>query len=163
MDAFWLGLRLLLLLTIANSIPILLTRMLGDRWSAPIDFGRRFLDGRPWLGPSKTWRGLASAVLACALAAPLLGLHAVAGAVIGLLAMIGDALSSFIKRRLGVMPGDQSFGLDQIPESLLPLLLLHDSLGIPWSVIAAVTLAFVLLETPVARLAHRAGLRERPY
>lgn len=163
MDEIWLGLRLLLLLTIANSVPILLKRMMGGRWSRPIDFGRHFLDGRPWLGPSKTWRGLAGAVLACALAAPLLGLHAVSGAAIGLLAMVGDALSSFIKRRLGVMPSDRSFGIDQIPESLLPLLWLQGALSIPWSVVAAVALVFALLETPVAWLAHRTGLRERPY
>ncbi len=163
MDAFWLGVRLLLLLTAANGAPILLKRMLGDGWSTPIDFGRRFPDGRPWLGPSKTWRGLAAAVAACTVVAPALGFPPHVGALCGLLAMTGDALSSFIKRRLGIVPSGQSFGIDQIPESLLPLLALQHLLGVPWLVIAGVVLAFLLLETPVAWAFHRLGLRDRPY
>lgn len=163
MDTFWLGFRLLLLLAVANSAPIVLKRLLGDRWSAPIDFGRRFFDGRPWLGPSKTWRGLAAAVVGSGLVAPLLGLPMEHGALLGLLAIVGDAVASFIKRRRGMAPSSQSFGLDQIPESLLPLLAMKGLLAIPWPVVAGVTLAFVLLETPLARASHRLGLRDRPY
>ena len=163
MDTFWLGFRLLLLLAVANSAPILLKRLLGNQWGAPIDFGRRFFDGRPWLGPSKTWRGLAAAVAGAALVAPLLGLPMVLGFLLGFLAMVGDAIASFIKRRRGMAPSSQSFGLDQIPESLLPLLVMQGLFAIPWTVVAGVTLAFVLLETPLARASHRLGLRDRPY
>lgn len=163
MDSFWLGIRLLLLLTAANGAPILLKGMLGEYWRTPIDFGRTFVDGRPWLGPSKTWRGLAAAVTACAVVAPVLGIPPDVGALFGLLAMTGDALSSFVKRRLGIVPSGQSFGIDQIPESLLPLLVMQHALAIPWPVTAGVTLAFLLLETPVAWLFHRLGLRDRPY
>ena len=35
--------------------------------------------------------------------------------------MTGDLFSSFIKRRFGSAPSSQALGLDQIPESLLPL------------------------------------------
>jgi CDP-2,3-bis-(O-geranylgeranyl)-sn-glycerol synthase len=162
-DPWLLGLRLLLLLTAANTAPILCKRVLGARWSAPIDFGRRFVDGRPWLGPSKTWRGLLSAVLAAGVLAPVLGFPPAAGAAAGLLAMAGDALSSFLKRRLGIPSSGQAFAIDQLPESLLPLLVLQAPLGLPWGVVAGVTLAFVLLETPMAWLAHRIGLRDEPY
>jgi hypothetical protein len=34
----------------------------------------------------------------------------------------GAPLSSFIKRRLALVPSSQAIGLDQIPESLFPLL-----------------------------------------
>lgn len=163
MDEIWLGLRLLLLLTAANTAPIALKRMLGRRWDAPIDGGHRFLDGRPWLGPSKTWRGLAAAVLACMLLGPVLGFSPDAGALAGLLAMAGDALSSFLKRRLDVPPSGRAFGIDQIPEALLPLLALRASLDLSWALVAAVALAFLLLETPAARLSYRLGLRDRPY
>lgn len=163
MDAFWLGFRLLLLLTVANGVPILLKRILGNRWSAPIDAGRHFVDGRPWLGPSKTWRGLVAAVAASAMIAPALGFSVHVGALFGLLAMAGDALSSFVKRRLGVASSGQSFGIDQVPESLLPLLGLQAALGLPWTVVAGVAVAFLVLETPVAWLFHRLGLRDRPY
>ena len=60
-------------------------------------------------------------------------------------------------------PSSQSFGLDQIPESLLPLLSMKGLLAIPWTAVAGVTLAFVLLETPLTRATHGLGLRDRPY
>ncbi|SCK27769.1 Putative integral membrane protein DUF46 [Variovorax sp. HW608] len=163
MDVFWLGVRLLLLLTAANGAPILFKSMLGEYWCTPIDFGHPFFDGRPWLGPSKTWRGLAAAVTAAAVVAPVLGFPPDVGALFGFLAMIGDVLSSFVKRRLDVAPSGQAFGIDQVPESLLPLLVMQHALAIPWPVIGGVTLAFLLMETPVAWLFHRLGLRDRPY
>jgi CDP-2,3-bis-(O-geranylgeranyl)-sn-glycerol synthase len=162
-DDAWLALRLLALLALANTAPIVLKRVLGARGAAPLDAGRLWRDGRPLLGPAKTWRGLAGATLATALAAPLLGIPAGPGALLGLLAMTGDALSSFAKRRLGVPSSGRAFGLDQVPEALLPLLVLRESQGWPWTVVAGVTLAFLLLEVPAAWLAHRIGLRDRPY
>lgn len=161
-EDLWLGVRLLLLLTSANVAPIALKRLRGNN-GVPLDFDRLFVDGRPWLGSSKTWRGLAAAMLAAAATAPALGFSVHAGAALGLPSMAGDALSSFVKRRLGVVPGGRSFGLDQIPEALLPLLVMRDALAVPWLVLVGVTLAFLVLEEPAARLAHRAGLRDRPY
>lgn len=163
MDALWLGARLLLLLAAANTAPIVASRLLGERGAWPLDGGLRFIDGRPLLGPSKTWRGLLLAGLCGALLAPLLGWPAGTGAALALLSLAGDALSSFTKRRLGVPTSGRAFGLDQVPEALLPLLVLRGSLDLPWAVVIGVTLAFLLLETPAARLSHRFGLRDRPY
>ena len=163
MNELLLGLRLLLLLTAANSAPIVLKGMLGAQWNTPLDFDRLFPDGRPWFGPSKTWRGLAAAVLVATVLAPLLGFAPEAGALAGTLAMVGDAFSSFVKRRLALPSGAQAFGLDQVPEALLPLLALHAIVDVPWAVLGGVTLLFLLLETPVAWVAHRFHLRERPW
>ncbi|WP_425259368.1 CDP-archaeol synthase [Rubrivivax sp. RP6-9] len=163
MDALWLSMRLLLLLAVANIAPIVLQRVLGTRWNRPVDGGLRCADGRPLLGRSKTWRGLAAAVLACAAAAPALGLPAHVGAAVGALAMAGDALSSFVKRRLDIAPGGRCSGLDQIPEALLPLLVLQAALGLTWPLAVAIALAFFALEIPLARWAHRHGLREQPH
>jgi CDP-2,3-bis-(O-geranylgeranyl)-sn-glycerol synthase len=118
MEEFWFVLRLLLLLGVANSAPIAAKRVCGRRWSLPVDAGRLLFDGRPVLGPSKTWRGFISAVLLTALAAYLLDIAPAIGALIGAFAMVGDALSSFVKRRLGVASSDRATGLDQIPEAL---------------------------------------------
>jgi CDP-2,3-bis-(O-geranylgeranyl)-sn-glycerol synthase len=163
MDDFWLGLRLLLLLTVANNAPIAAKLLFRDRWNFPIDGGLLFVDQRPLLGRSKTWRGLLAAVLLTALLAPGLGFSAATGALAGGGSMAGDALASFIKRRLGVPTSGRSFGLDQLPEALLPLLMLQHALQLSWPVIAGVALAFFLLETPAARLAHRAGWRDTPH
>lgn len=162
-DTFVLGLRLLVLLTVANCAPILATRLLDGRWNWPIDAGRRFIDGRRWLGPSKTWRGLAAAILATAAVAPALGFGPGVGALCGLLSMAGDASASFIKRRLDVAPGGACFGLDQLPECLLPLMAMQHALALPWEVVIGTALAFLLLERPGAWLFHRLGLREQSH
>ncbi|QKO22005.1 CDP-archaeol synthase [Rhodoferax sp. BAB1] len=163
LDELWTALRLLLLLAVANTAPLVAKRLFGARWSTPLDGGLGFLDGRPLLGASKTVRGLVAATLASALAAPLLGLPAAIGAVLGVGAMLGDALASFTKRRLGTPPSGRATGLDQIPEALLPLLLLQATLDLGLLQIAAVTLTFFVLEIPLAWLAHRLGLRDQPY
>ncbi|WP_332813563.1 CDP-archaeol synthase [Ramlibacter sp.] len=162
-QALQLGLRLLLLLALANNAPIAARLLLGERWNRPLDGGTLFADGRPWLGPSKTWRGLIAAILVSTLVAPVLGFAPVAGLLAGAVAMAGDALASFTKRRLGIASSGQCFGLDQVPESLLPLLALAPVLGLGVPMIAAVTLAFLLIEPPAARLGHRFGWRDRPY
>jgi CDP-2,3-bis-(O-geranylgeranyl)-sn-glycerol synthase len=163
MDGIWLSVRLLLLLGVANSAPIAARRLLGDRWAAPLDFGLDFVDGRPLLGPGKTIRGVIAAVVASTLAAWALGMPPSVGALIGTVSMAGDALASFAKRRLGVAPSGRATGLDQIPESLLPLLAVQGALDLSVAQIVAVTVAFFALEIPLARWAYRLGLRERPY
>jgi CDP-2,3-bis-(O-geranylgeranyl)-sn-glycerol synthase len=163
MDGIWLGLRLLLLLGVANSAPIAARRLLGDRWAAPLDGGVNFVDGRPLLGPGKTIRGVAVAVVATALASWVLGMSPQVGALLGAVSMAGDALASFVKRRLGVAPSGRATGLDQVPESLLPLLAVQGMLDLSAVQILAVTIAFFILEIPLARWAFRLGLRERPY
>lgn len=163
MDDLSLSVRLLLILGVANSVPILVKRLLGTRWSAPLDAGWRLKDGRPLLGASKTVRGFVSAVAGSAIVAALLGFSPGLGAVVGAFSMLGDALSSFVKRRLGIAPSGRATGLDQIPEALLPLLVIRGTLALSWLQIAAITLAFFVLDVLLSRLAFRLGLRDRPY
>jgi len=154
---------LLLLLGIANGAPILAQRLLAERFDTPLDGGRLLRDGRPVLGPSKTIRGVVVAVACASVAAPLLGMTWMTGASLATASMAGDLISSFIKRRLGLPPHARAFGLDQIPEALLPLLLLQSSLGLSIWQIAVVLVSFVALEAPVSRLLFRLGIRDRPY
>jgi CDP-2,3-bis-(O-geranylgeranyl)-sn-glycerol synthase len=137
--------------------------LLRDRLAWPLDGGARFLDGRPLLGPSKTVRGLVLALFLTTLAAPLLGFHWGSGLTIGACAMLGDLVSSFGKRRLGRATSSQALGLDQIPESLFPLLAVHQSLGLhAWDIVLLVG-AFIVLELLLSRLLYRLGIREQPY
>lgn len=163
MDQVATALKLLLLLGVANGAPILARRLLGSRWSWPLDGELRFIDGRPLLGRGKTLRGLVVATLATACAAPMLGIDPALGARMGFAAMLGDAGASFVKRRLGLASGARCRGLDQVPESLLPLLVAAGPLGLSLAQLAGVTLAFYVLELPLARLLFRLGIRERPY
>lgn len=155
--------RALLLIVVANSAPVLAHKLFGQRFSYPLDGGWRIFDGRPLLGPSKTLRGVALSLAATAATAPLLGLPWILGAQLAGLSMLGDLTSSFIKRRLGRPPSSQVLLLDQVPESLLPLLVFRARLGLAAWDIAVVVLVFFGLELLLSRLLYRLHLRDRPY
>lgn len=163
MDELWLSVRLLMLLAVANGGPIIAKRVFGTRWSAPLDFGWVFFDGRPLLGASKTVRGLVVAVLCTSVAATLLGLSWGLGAMVGACSMLGDALSSFVKRRLNIAPSGRATGIDQIPEALLPMLVVRGMLGLSLLEVMAITAVFFVLEIPLARLFFALRLRDHPY
>jgi len=158
-----LPLELLILLAVANGTPVVAKRLLGGTFAQPLDGGALFADGRPWFGPSKTTRGIVLATLATAAAAALLGLGWKVGALVGTIAMASDLLSSFIKRRLGLAPSSQAIGLDQIPESLFPLLAARLLMPITALDIAVATILFFVGELLLSRLLYRWHVRDRPY
>lgn len=155
--------QLLLLLMVANGAPVLARRLMGRVLDMPVDHGYRLVDGQPLFGPSKTWRGLVLAVVLTAVAADSLGFDYRHGIWFGALAMGGDLLSSFIKRRLGYAPSSRALGLDQIPESLLPLL----GLAGPWRLAVAdwliTAVLFLILSIVLSRLLYWVGVRRQPY
>jgi CDP-2,3-bis-(O-geranylgeranyl)-sn-glycerol synthase len=155
--------ELLLLLITANGTPILLDKALGPRLNRPLDGGLVLKDGSRLLGDSATIRGAAGAVLVTAGLASLLGHGARVGALVGALSMVGDALSSFVKRRMGLQPGDKSTGLDQIPESLLPLLAVAHRYGLGWADIALLVTGFTVFDMAASRLLYRLKIRRRPH
>jgi CDP-2,3-bis-(O-geranylgeranyl)-sn-glycerol synthase len=157
----WEFVRALLLLVVANGAPILGKRLLGTRFAWPLDGGACFLDRRPLFGPAKTVRGVLLSIAATALAAVVLGLPWQTGALFGAWAMAGDLASSFLKRRLGMPPSSTAVGLDQIPESLLPLLALRRELGLGGWEVAALTAAFFALGFAAPRLLYRLRPRAR--
>lgn len=137
-----LDLKLLLVLMAAHGAPILAAWLMGARLAQPLDGGQLFLDGRPLLGPHKTWRGLIAALLMATLLASVLGLGAINGMLLALLAMLGDLASSFIKRRLALPAGGFAPLLDQLPETLLPLLLFKPALGLSGLDIVLIVILF---------------------
>ncbi|MBA1158808.1 CDP-archaeol synthase [Microvirga mediterraneensis] len=158
-----LNLSILILLGVANGTPILLKRILGDRFAVPIDFGLTWLDGQPLLGSSKTFRGLAVAIAATAIVAAMLKFGWRLGAEIAFMSMMGDVAASFLKRRLGLEPHARAFGLDQIPEALLPLVILRRPLGLSGLEIVLLVMAFILLEIWLSRLFFMLHIRDQPY
>jgi len=156
-------LELLLLLIIANGAPIAARNLLNDRWDCPIDAGWQLWDGRPLFGASKTVRGLIASLMLTSLCALLLGWPLMLGLVIAMFAMIGDLLSSFIKRRLNVPPSGMALGLDQVPESLLPLLVVKADLGLEMGQVVELTAAFLVLELVLSRILYRLKIRQRPF
>src|SRR5258708_6078805 len=115
-------LQLLLLLMVANGAPVIAKKLLGSRFAYPLDGGAGFVDGHPLFGASKTIRGILLSITVTSAAAAVIGLGWTIGLLVGTTAMAGDLFSSFIKRRLTLPPSSRAIGLDQIPESLFPLL-----------------------------------------
>jgi CDP-diglyceride synthetase len=155
--------RLLILVFVANGVPLLAKVILGNRFDIPLDCGAAFPDGRPWFGENKTIRGVLLAVLATSLAAPLLEVRWEVGAVIGVGAVAGDLFSSFIKRRLGLSPSNMALGLDQVPESLFPLLASRLFLPIGWLDVLAGVAIFFVANLAVSRILFHLKLRDTPY
>ena len=137
----------------------------------PMDFGRKFVDGKPIFGKNKTFRGFLvglivgtgvglseSAVLS--LSYPL-----TFGLLLSLGALFGDLAGAFLKRRLGIPPGNLLPVIDQVDfivGALVFSLLLFPS-GLSWEL--ALT---VLIITPPIHLltnfaAYKLGLKSNPW
>jgi hypothetical protein len=156
-------LQLMALLTVANGAPVVAKKICGRHLSLPLDFGRALFDGRPVFGSSKTIRGIVVSILVTTAAAPLLGLDLTTGAAVAGGAMAGDLFSSFVKRRLNFSPSSQALGLDQIPESLFPMLICRDALSLTAVDIMLGVAIFLVGELLLSRLLFRANLRDEPY
>lgn len=99
----------------ANAVPVLLGGGLQ------MDFGRKFIDGKPLFGAHKTFRGFFSGLSVGTLIGvaqsnlpvfqppPLL-----LGFILSLGGLTGDLFHSFVKRRLGIPPGASFPVADQL-------------------------------------------------
>lgn len=121
-------------------IPPLLSVMMGSKWNLPVDLDYPFIDGKPILGKHKTIRGVVGSIIGSATVAPAFGWSIFEGFILALAGVIGDLLTSFIKRRLNKPSGTIIPLLDQIPEGLLPLLLLKQ-----WNQITLFLLVVILV------------------
>jgi CDP-2,3-bis-(O-geranylgeranyl)-sn-glycerol synthase len=156
-------LQSLALLAIANSTPLFAKKLFGNWFAQPLDAGIAFFDGQPLFGRSKTLRGVLSSLLATTLGAVLIGLSPAIGIIVAVAAMAGDLLSSFVKRRLALAPSSQAIGLDQVPESLLPLLACRTALSLDAIDITLAVAIFFAGELVLSRLLYKAHLRDEPY
>jgi hypothetical protein len=155
--------QLLFLLAIANGTPVIAKDILSKRFSCPVDGGLGFLDGQPLFGASKTVRGIVLSIAVTSLCAPLVELGWDIGFRVGSAAMAGDLCSSFLKRRLRLPPGARTTGLDQLPESLLPILACWDVLSLTLLDAGLIAGVFLLGEMLLSPLLFKIRLRDRPY
>ena len=149
--------KVILFLLWVNGLPPLANMIWGERFNRPVDGGRLWFDGRPILGSHKTIRGLLISILGGAAVSPILGLSWKVTAIAAFLAMAGDMLTSFIKRRLGFSPSRQVPGLDQLPETLLPLTIYAGTLRLQWFQVLILAAVFLVLDLLFTRLVRNAG------
>jgi CDP-diglyceride synthetase len=155
--------KFILLLAIANGAPVMAEKLLGRFLAYPLDAGMTFIDGRPLFGSSKTVRGIVGAVMATSVCAPVLGVAWTTGFLVGLAAMVGDLVSSFVKRRMNYPPSSRALGLDQIPESLLPALVCMSPLALTVADVISVVGLFSIGVLMLSRLLFKLHIRKEPY
>ncbi|MBD3360004.1 MAG: CDP-archaeol synthase [Candidatus Buchananbacteria bacterium] len=126
----------------ANMAPVFATKIFGQKFNWPLDFGLQIKD-KPLLGKNKTWRGLAAGIILGIVIVYLqrylynldwakdLSLFDyskinlwLAGFLFGFGVILGDAIKSLIKRRKNLQPGAKWFPWDQM-DFLGALVLIH--------------------------------------
>ena len=155
--------QLLTLLAVANGTPVIAAKLVGKERAIPLDGNAILSDGGRLFGSSKTLRGVILSVAMTTACAPLIGLGWGVGCVVGLGAMIGDLFSSFVKRRLGRSESSKFTGLDQIPESLFPLLASKVLLPLTPLSVAIATFVFFVGALVLSPLFFKLNIRDRPY
>ena len=159
----WAILQSVFILAFANGAPVIAAKIFGRRFEQPVDCGVKLRDGRALFGPSKTIRGVLLSIAVSAAGAPLVGVPPETGAAMGCAAMAGDLFSSFLKRRLGYEPSSRATGIDQVPESLFPLLVARQTIGLTVMDIAAAVAVFFVGEILLSRLLYKWHIRDQPY
>ena len=155
--------QLICLVAVANTAPLVAKLVFGNRWAHPLDCNVAFLDRRPLFGKSKTMRGIVASLALTVATAPIIGLAWTTGLLVGAAAMVGDLFSSFLKRRLDLPPSSKATGLDQVPESLIPLLACRAVVDLSTADIVVGVGIFFVGEVVLARLFYTLKLRDRPY
>ncbi len=138
------------LLIVANATPVILARLCRHWGDYPLDLGWVAPDGERLLGDHKTWRGLLGGVVACGALAVVLGLSVPTAMMFATISLLADAMWSAVKRRLHWRAGAERPVLDQLAESLLPMLLCADRLGLGAREIVVVCVTFTLLDIACA-------------
>ena len=135
----------------------------------PMDFGRKFLDGKPVFGKNKTFRGFLVGLFVGTCVglseSAVFNYSIVFGLLLSLGALFGDLAGAFVKRRLGISPGNLLPIVDQVDfvAGALVFSLLLSSPTLSWEL--ALT---VLLITPPIHLltnftAYKLGLKRNPW
>jgi predicted MPP superfamily phosphohydrolase len=135
--------KILVILIAANAAPLVSSRFCPKGRARPLDNGRKLADGNPILGENKTLWGLISGIGAAGLLSLLFGLPLIIGLLIASVSLLGDLLTSFIKRRLGLAEGESAYLLDHLLEGALPLLLCKGLFSISWSLSFTLLMLFI--------------------
>ena len=152
----------------ANASPVIF------KGKTPMDFGRKFRDGRRILGDGKTWRGFFGGLLTGTLIAVIqycltpdfygsLDTALKLGFALSLGALLGDLIGSFIKRRVGMPRGYSAVGLDQWGFLIVALILAY-----PIKTLSTGQVLFLLAVTPIIHwaaniLAYKMGWKNVPW
>jgi len=147
----------------ANAIPVIT----GGGY--PIDFGKKFFDGKPILGKNKTFQGFFSGLIIGTtvglVESAFFGYPLFFGLLLSLGALFGDLAGAFVKRRLGLAPGDLLPVIDQVDFIIGAILF---SFPLSLQILSLELILAVLIITPPIHLltnfaAYKLGLKNNPW
>ena len=149
----------------------------------PVDFGKTDKNGIRWIGDGVTWRGVIAGTIIGMITGAVQGYLApmilpyignsiivptvtsvtngiLIGFLLGFGALIGDALGSFLKRRLGIGRGEPAPILDQLDFIIVALIFVSPvtNLNIIFIVLALLLTLFIHLLTNT--IAYLLGLKD---
>lgn len=135
----------------------------------PVDFGKSDANGIRWIGDGVTWRGLIAGTIVGILTGIIQGFLApsimanfgqliitpiitdvssgiLIGFLLGFGALLGDAIGSFLKRRLGIGRGKPAPLLDQLDFLIVALILV--------SLVVELSLLFIVIAIALTLIIH---------
>lgn len=135
--------------------------------TTPVDLGRNFPDGKRIIGDGVTWKGLIFGTITGTLVGAIEGIliwDPVYGIVIGFLlsfgALLGDAVGSFIKRRIGIGRGKPAPILDQLDFIAGALILASLFTTITWETVAIIAVLTLIIHLISNIIAYLAGMKD---
>ena len=154
----------------ANAVPVIAG---GGR---PMDFGKNFFDGKPVLGKNKTFRGFffglaigtfVGVVESLVFSYPF-PLNVLFSVLSPLGALCGDLAGAFLKRRLGIAPGDLLPIIDQIDFVIGAILFSLPFFSLPltityWELAVAVIIITPPIHLLTNFLAYKLKLKKNPW
>ncbi len=120
---------------VANGMPVLF----GG--GPPVDGGESWVDGKPMLGKNKTLRGCIAGILLGAFVGVIQG-NIIGGFLQATGAILGDLISSFLKRRYDYAPGSSMPIVDQLDFITLAVILSY-----PFQATNLLSVAIILIIT----------------
>ncbi len=154
----------------ANAVPVIAG---GGR---PMDFGKNFFDGKPVLGKNKTFRGFffglaigtfVGVVESLVFSYPF-PLNVLFSVLSPLGALCGDLAGAFLKRRLGIAPGDLLPIIDQIDFVIGAILFSLPFFSLPLTIAYwELAIAVIIITPPIHLLtnflAYKLKLKKNPW
>jgi len=133
----------------------------------PMDFGKNFLDGKRIFGKNKTFRGfffgLAVGIAVGMVEWMLFDYPFLFSVLSPLGALLGDLTAAFLKRRLGIAPGDLFPIVDQIDFVVGALVLSLPLAILYWELAVAVIIITPPIHLLTNFLAYKLKLKKNPW
>ncbi len=149
----------------------------------PVDFGKSDKNGVRWIGDGVTWKGLIGGTIIGIITGTLQGLAApyilsnfgqfittpiitnvsegiLIGFLLGFGALLGDALGSFLKRRLGIGRGKPAPLLDQLDFLIVALILVSFVVKLDWVFIVMAIVLTLIIHLLANTGAYLLGLKD---